>query len=163
MQYSKEIINSDILSQNIPEQMSRHTQNFNMGQTNRNTDPGFKNLAEHISIDNLSIQEPEARLSNASNSRPQMNAPLQTQFSKPQKQNTFSINNRPPSGLGTVNEPDSSASVDQGIARPPLHNYQPEISPLANYMERSRSYQQESAPATSEIQMESRDNGFDRN
>ena len=31
MQYSKEIINSDILSQNIPEQMSRHTQNFNMG------------------------------------------------------------------------------------------------------------------------------------
>ena len=31
MQYSKEIINSDILSQNIPEQMNRHTQNFSIG------------------------------------------------------------------------------------------------------------------------------------
>ena len=30
MQYSKEIINSDILSQNVPEQMSRHTHNFNL-------------------------------------------------------------------------------------------------------------------------------------
>ena len=30
MQYSKEIINSDLLSQDIPESMIRHAENFNI-------------------------------------------------------------------------------------------------------------------------------------
>lgn len=68
MQYSKEIINSDLLSQDIPESMIRHAENFN--KTDRSNDP-FKNIQRRVSVEmeNLRIEEPEPRLSNASNGR----------------------------------------------------------------------------------------------
>lgn len=63
MQYSKEIINSDMLSQDIPESMIRHAENFN--KTDRSNEP-FKKMNSLISMENLRIEEPEARSSNAS-------------------------------------------------------------------------------------------------
>lgn len=76
MQYSKEIINSDLLSQDIPESMIRHAENFN--KTDRSQEP-FKKVAQRISIGKaLSTEEVEARSSNASSGRPNM--PLQTNY-----------------------------------------------------------------------------------
>lgn len=74
MQYSKEIINSDLLSQDIPESMIRHTENFDM--SNRSNDPFKRVASQRLSIENINIAEPEARSSNASNNR--ANAPMQT-------------------------------------------------------------------------------------
>jgi len=74
MQYSKEVINSDILSQNIPDSMIRHAENFNM--TNRSGNEPFKSVKKPISIEDFKIEEPESRSSNASNSRPGINPPM---------------------------------------------------------------------------------------
>ena len=79
MQYSKEIINSDLLSQDIPESMIRHAQNFDI--SGRSGGDPFKRVAsQRLSIENINVTEPEARSSNASNNRP--NVPIQTQLNK---------------------------------------------------------------------------------
>ena len=39
MQYSKEIINSDLLSQQIPDSMIRHAENFNRTDRSSNIEP----------------------------------------------------------------------------------------------------------------------------
>ena len=67
MAYAKDNINSDLLSQDIPESMNRHAEHFNM--TNRSGNEPFKAVAARLSMDNLSIEAPESRHSNASNSR----------------------------------------------------------------------------------------------
>jgi len=82
MQYSKEVINSDLLSQNVPESMIRHAENFNKAERQNSS---FKNISNRFSIENINrIEEPESRLSNASsNYRPGViNAPIQTQLQK---------------------------------------------------------------------------------
>lgn len=72
MQYSKEIINSDMLSRDIPDSMVRHAENFN--KTDRSNEP-FKKMNSLISMENLRIEEPEARSSNASTGgRPGINS-----------------------------------------------------------------------------------------
>ena len=78
MQYSKEIINSDLLTQEIPQSMIRHAENFNI--TGKSMNEPFKAATRQISIDNLKIEEPEVRSSNASNKRPEVNPSMQTSF-----------------------------------------------------------------------------------
>lgn len=77
MQYSKEIINSDLISQQeIPDSMIRHAENFNLTNRSGAQDP-FKKVVTRFSIDdNFTIEDPDARTSNLSNSRPVMNQPI---------------------------------------------------------------------------------------
>ena len=98
MVYAKEIINSDLLSQDISDSMIRHAENFNM--SGRSNDPFKRVASQRFSIENINVQEPEARSSNASNNRP--NAPMQTQLNKFQKAQSFP--SKPPSGLLSINE-----------------------------------------------------------
>ena len=99
-------------------------------------------------MENVRIEEPEPRLSNASNkSRPGINAPIQTQFHKNLKTQSMQLRPAQALGLGAISE-DSKDKVNFGrtestepqptASRPPLPSYQPEISPLANFMANER-------------------------
>ncbi len=59
--------------------MIRHAENFN--KTDRTNEP-FKKMNTLISMENLQIEEPEARLSNASNNRPAINQMVPNQIYK---------------------------------------------------------------------------------
>ena len=68
MQYAKMHIQTDLLQQEIPDSMIRHAENVNMNSSQ--TDPFKKAVGHQLSLDNFSVNEPENRTSNLSNSRP---------------------------------------------------------------------------------------------
>lgn len=70
MHYNKEIINSDILSQNIPDSMIKHAESINLPQ--RTSDPfkHFDRVKQTIEKkDSFNLDEGEVRTSNLSSNR----------------------------------------------------------------------------------------------
>lgn len=65
MSYSKAYIQSDLLSQEVPDSMIRHAENVNMSGSG----PFRAAAGKQMSLENFSVNEPENRTSNLSNNR----------------------------------------------------------------------------------------------
>ena len=70
MSYSKAYIQTDLLSQEVPDSMIRHAENVNMSSSG----PFKGAVGKQMSLDDFSVNEPENRTSNLSSNRPNVSS-----------------------------------------------------------------------------------------
>ena len=70
MSYAKAYVQTDLLSQEVPDSMIRHAENVNMSSSG----PFKGAVGKQMSLDDFSVNEPENRTSNLSSNRPNVSS-----------------------------------------------------------------------------------------